>query len=261
MFNLLFPTLFYFVFFLFKEEPHQVHFMGHQKIEVEHKVISPDSLNDPSKFYKVDTNLVHIFYKIQSEFEKPLQISWGYRDLRTNRQAGGAKNSAHLQGKAIDISLPESNREDIKKLIRLATKFGVLGIGVYKDAKIFHIDIDVSKGRRAWGSNYSSSSIPSWAKKDVNNHLRADTTKFSKLEVIKVEKKLEEKKPIEKLEDKVKVKKQEVKVTNKIYHTIKKCDTLYSLSKKNGTTVEDICKLNKISNPSSIKLGQKIRIK
>jgi len=95
----------------------------------------------------------------------------------------------------------------------------------------------------------------------VNNHLRADTTKFSKLEVIKVEKKLEEKKPIEKLEDKVKVKKQEVKVTNKIYHTIKKGDTLYSLSKKNGTTVEDICKLNKISNPSSIKLGQKIRIK
>jgi LysM repeat protein len=229
--------------------------MGYQKLEVEHRTISPDSLNDLSKFYKVDTNLVHIFYKIQSEFNKPLQISWGYRDPKTNRQAGGAKNSAHLQGKAIDISLPESNREDIKKLIRLATKFGVLGIGVYKDAKIFHIDIDVSKGRRAWGSNYSSSSIPSWAKQDVNNHLRADTTKFVKPEVIKVE----ENSP--KVEAKVVVKKQEVKVSTKIYHTIKKGDTLYSLSKKNGTTVEDICKLNKINNPSSIKLGQKIRIK
>jgi LysM repeat protein len=255
MFNLLFPTLFYFVFFLFKEEPHQVHYMGYQKLEVEHRTISPDSLNDLSKFYKVDTNLVHIFYKIQSEFNKPLQISWGYRDPKTNREAGGAKNSAHLQGKAIDISLPESNREDIKKLIRLATKFGVLGIGVYKDAKIFHIDIDVSKGRRAWGSNYSSSSIPSWAKQDVNNHLSADTTKFVKLEAIKVE----ELSP--KVEAKVVVKKQEVKVSTKIYHTIKKGDTLYSLSKKNGTTVEDICKLNKINNPSSIKLGQKIRLK
>jgi len=85
--------------------------------------------------------------------------------------------------------------------------------------------------------------------------LSADTTKFVKLEAIKVE----ENPP--KVEAKVVVKKQEVKVSTKIYHTIKKGDTLYSLSKKNGTTVEDICKLNKINNPSSIKLGQKIRLK
>jgi len=42
-------------------------------------------------------------------------------------------------------------------------------------------------------------------------------------------------------------------------YTIKKGDTLYSLAKKNGTTVEALAALNKIKDPSKISIGQKIK--
>ena len=44
-----------------------------------------------------------------------------------------------------------------------------------------------------------------------------------------------------------------------VYHRIESGDTLYSLSKKYGTTVEKICELNDIQNNIILKIGQKIR--
>jgi len=44
------------------------------------------------------------------------------------------------------------------------------------------------------------------------------------------------------------------------YHTIKKGDTLFSLSRKYGTTVDKICKLNKINKSDLIMTGQKLRV-
>ena len=44
-----------------------------------------------------------------------------------------------------------------------------------------------------------------------------------------------------------------------IYHRIESGDTLYSLSKKYGTTIEKICELNDIQNNIVLKIGQKLR--
>jgi len=44
-----------------------------------------------------------------------------------------------------------------------------------------------------------------------------------------------------------------------IYHRIEAGDTLYSLSKKYGITVEKICELNHIQNNIILKIGQKLR--
>lgn len=120
----------------------------------------------------VDPKLVSIFKKIENEFGSPLQIKFGYRDPKQNISAGGASKSAHLTGKALDIKFDSPNREGIKRLISLASKHGVLGIGVYRDAEDIHIDIDETKGRRAWGPSYSSDSIPTWAKAEIDQHLK-----------------------------------------------------------------------------------------
>lgn len=48
---------------------------------------------------------------------------------------------------------------------------------------------------------------------------------------------------------------------HKKYHTIKRGDTLFSLSRKYGTTVEDICMLNKIKKSTTLTIGKKLRIK
>ena len=46
------------------------------------------------------------------------------------------------------------------------------------------------------------------------------------------------------------------------YHTVKKSDTLSSISKSYKTTVTAIKKLNPgVKDPNTIKVGQKIRVK
>ena len=128
---------------------------------------------NPSPFDGIDKKLVDIFNKIQNDYGKPLKIESKKRDKKTNDAKGGAKNSAHLRGKAIDIKFDYPDREGIKKLITLATKHGILGIGVYRDAQDLHLDIDETLGKRAWGPNYSFNSIPSWAKKEILQHIKS----------------------------------------------------------------------------------------
>ena len=55
-------------------------------------------------------------------------ITSGYRDHSHNQRVGGAKNSEHLTGNAIDIS---TSGLDVSKLIELAIKEGFTGIGIY----------------------------------------------------------------------------------------------------------------------------------
>ena len=45
------------------------------------------------------------------------------------------------------------------------------------------------------------------------------------------------------------------------YHVVKKGDTLYSLARKNGTSVHALCKMNRIKESGTLRLGQRIRVK
>ena len=45
------------------------------------------------------------------------------------------------------------------------------------------------------------------------------------------------------------------------YHTVKQGDTLYAIAKKYHTTVDKICKLNKIKETTILQLGRKLRVK
>lgn len=50
-------------------------------------------------------------------------------------------------------------------------------------------------------------------------------------------------------------------VKGKLYHTIKQGDTLYSIAKKNNTTVDQLCKLNRIKETDILPLGKKLWVK
>ena len=43
-------------------------------------------------------------------------------------------------------------------------------------------------------------------------------------------------------------------------YTVRKGDTLYSIAKRNGTTVQRLCKLNGISERSKLRVGQKLKV-
>lgn len=103
---------------------------------------------------------------IQNIFGKRLTITSGYRDPERNKDVGGATQSAHLTGNAIDVDVSGMTHDERLKLIRIASALGIGGIGIY--ANSLHFDV---LGRRAWGSSYSASSIPNWANGVVSEHL------------------------------------------------------------------------------------------
>lgn len=60
--------------------------------------------------------------------------------------------------------------------------------------------------------------------------------------------------------EKVETKKAEKVTTNSVYHTVEKGDTLYSISRKYDVSVDDIKKLNNLTD-NALSVGQKLKVK
>lgn len=70
----------------------------------------------------------------------PCFITSSYRDGRTNREIGGAKNSYHVKGLALDIHVGRGMDEQLR-WARAASEAGFTGIGVYPGDSHIHIDL------------------------------------------------------------------------------------------------------------------------
>lgn len=131
--------------------------------------------SDPNNDVLKDVNpqLKKIFYNIQSEYGKPLKVTYGRRSSEENQSVGGVEGSAHLDGSAIDIKLDSPCQQCIKKLVTLASKHGIFGIGVYKDADVIHLDIrrgtKRKNGTRVWSNK--GLPIPDWVKPEISKHI------------------------------------------------------------------------------------------
>lgn len=98
----------------------------------------------------IDANLLNIVYKIQNtllslNIRKPININSGYRSKRTNSNLeGAAKNSFHIKGKAIDISIDGLDSSLVGHLGVIMAKGGV---GFYPMKNFIHID---TGNKRQW---------------------------------------------------------------------------------------------------------------
>ena len=98
-------------------------------------------------------------------------IKSGFRDPAHNKKVGGAEDSEHTRGDAVDISVAGWPKTERLALMKQASDMGILGIGVYENS--IHLDMGAKYGRRAWGPSHYYPSIPDWAKGFVDNyHLR-----------------------------------------------------------------------------------------
>lgn len=125
---------------------------------------------------RINPALAAKIQKIFAEYGRSLPIQSGYRDPARNKKAGGAKNSAHMRHNAVDVDTGALSHEERLKLIRIASANGIGGIGVYTNN--LHFDIE---NRRAWGPNYSHTSIPGWARKTISAHLSGPLSSGSQL--------------------------------------------------------------------------------
>ncbi|HHJ35068.1 MAG TPA: DUF882 domain-containing protein [Gammaproteobacteria bacterium] len=102
--------------------------------------------------HTMDSNLLELLNRLHDKVDtkKPFQVISGFRSAKTNaalrkKSDGVAKKSLHMQGKAIDISLPDCGLSDLRKAA-LACRAG--GVGYYPKSNFVHIDT----GRvRHWG--------------------------------------------------------------------------------------------------------------
>ncbi|MDR6755200.1 hypothetical protein J2Y48_000473 [Mycoplana sp. BE70] len=104
---------------------------------------------------------------LQEAWGQELPIVSGFRDAKRNRKAGGAKKSQHMHGNAVDIDVSHLSHDQRLDLIRLASRQGFTGIGVYDNS--LHLDYGA---RRAWGPSYHAESVPQWAQASIAEHLQ-----------------------------------------------------------------------------------------
>lgn len=94
--------------------------------------------------HPIDPNLIDILHAVARETgtRSPFRVISGYRSPETNeklrRRGGGvARNSMHLEGKAIDIRLDDVETTEIRD-VGLALKRG--GVGYYRKSDFVHLD-------------------------------------------------------------------------------------------------------------------------
>lgn len=92
----------------------------------------------------VDPNLLDLLHTIVMEIkpEAPINIISGYRSPRTNAAlrkvtTGVARNSLHMQGRAIDIRIPGYQTTKLRQLA-ISLKSG--GVGYYPKSDFVHLD-------------------------------------------------------------------------------------------------------------------------
>lgn len=135
--------------------------------------VAGDTTTSNSKLDGVTPAAKDLFNKVSSSFGGAISISSGLRDEGSNARAGGAKNSAHLRGNALDAHFAADIPSTLK-FIKIASESGAGGIGVYKPGSV-HIDVE---GRRGWGPSYHKDSIPSWAKDIMDAHMSGTMSSY-----------------------------------------------------------------------------------
>jgi len=89
----------------------------------------------------MDEGFMERLVTLRHKFNKPMVISSGYRSSSYNQVIGGARNSPHLYGKAVDVLV---SGKAAHKLIGLAIQHGFTGIGVSQrgshESRFLHID-------------------------------------------------------------------------------------------------------------------------
>lgn len=95
--------------------------------------------------HPLDPRLFDALHRLQDKLgsKNPFEIICGYRSKETNamlhkKNKGVSKNSLHMKGKAIDLTLAHVPLKDLSNAAR-ALKVG--GVGYYPKSNFIHIDI------------------------------------------------------------------------------------------------------------------------
>ena len=113
------------------------------------------SMNNPTDAVgvkKLTVDILILGMRISEKLGKKLSILSGYRSPAYNRSVGGATNSYHMSGMALDVARSSfgTDFESGEKFIKAASEEGAMGIGTYSGGGNDFIHIDVRDYRSQW---------------------------------------------------------------------------------------------------------------
>jgi len=92
---------------------------------------------------KLDTDFVLLLDKARGLAGIPFIINSGYRSAMQNKLVGGVPGSAHTKGLAVDLRA--LNGSESYAIIKAAMDVGIKRIGINREKKFIHLDVDTSK--------------------------------------------------------------------------------------------------------------------
>jgi uncharacterized protein YcbK (DUF882 family) len=97
--------------------------------------------------------LIAMFEMVRGLYNLPITILSAYRTPEWNRKIGGARNSQHVQGRALDLRAPNSIGLErfFSDIHSHVDEFGIRGLGLYPT--FVHIDCRPSDKLIAWYGN------------------------------------------------------------------------------------------------------------
>lgn len=113
----------------------------------------------PGQWTKLKRSTLQAFERVTEAYGKKLTILSAYRSPSYNAGVGGAKNSMHMKGLAIDVSTAGMSTAEKQKLLTCAIQQGFSSIGYYQN----FIHIDTRGSGTTWGA------MPSWAAPVIAN--------------------------------------------------------------------------------------------
>jgi hypothetical protein len=103
-----------------------------------------------------------------------INVTSTHRDPFGNDRVGGAKDSQHIFGKAIDVDVSKMTDDQKRQFLDSAIQNGARGIGIYSSGNTIHID--VRPNATFWGPDPSApyagqpvEKAPAWAQASLRN--------------------------------------------------------------------------------------------
>ena len=87
---------------------------------------------------KMNPELLRMLDQVRHLAGVPMVITSAYRDPEHNRRVGGASNSAHLRGTAVDVGITDSVSRYLILAAAIQVGFRRIGVG----NSFIHLDVD-----------------------------------------------------------------------------------------------------------------------
>lgn len=88
----------------------------------------------------VDSKLVTLLQKLRDRLGRPLSFTSAYRCSVHNVHVGGAENSYHKKGQAVDIPIWMTGK-DPEELVKICFEIGFTGVGLNLKKGFIHVDV------------------------------------------------------------------------------------------------------------------------